>query len=46
MLQVLKMATASQFEDLKVWQDARLLVGAIYSASKQRALNSTRNLQR
>ena len=33
------MATARQFEDLNVWQDARQLVGAIYSASKQRALN-------
>jgi hypothetical protein len=36
------MATARQFEDLKVWQDARELVSAIYSASKQQA---TRNLQ-
>jgi four helix bundle protein len=33
------MATARQFEDLNVWQDARQLVGAIYSASKQRAFN-------
>ena len=31
------MATAQQFEDLNVWQDARQLVGAIYSASKTRA---------
>jgi len=34
------MATARQFEDLKVWQDARQLVGVIYSTSKQRAFNS------
>lgn len=34
------MATVRQFEDLKVWQDARQLVGAVYSASKQRAFNS------
>lgn len=34
------MATAKQFEDLKVWQDARQLVGTIYSTSKQRAFNS------
>jgi four helix bundle protein len=33
------MATARQFEDLNVWQDARQLVGAIYSTSKQRAFN-------
>ena len=33
------MATARQFEDLNVWQDARLLVAAVYSAAKQRALN-------
>jgi len=31
------MATARQFEDLQVWQDARLVVSAIYSASKSRA---------
>ena len=31
------MATAKQFEDLGVWQDARELVKEIYSASKQRA---------
>ena len=30
------MATAKQFEDLRVWQDARVLVKAIYEASKQR----------
>ncbi|HMP83458.1 MAG TPA: four helix bundle protein [Verrucomicrobiota bacterium] len=30
------MATAQQFEDLGVWQDARALVKAIYTASKQR----------
>jgi len=33
------MATARQFEDLNVWQDARQLVGTIYSASRQRAFN-------
>ncbi len=33
------MATAKQFEDLNVWQDARQLVGAVYSASKARAFN-------
>jgi len=31
------MATAKQFEDLGVWQDARALVREIYRASKQRA---------
>jgi four helix bundle protein len=30
------MATAKQFEDLGVWQDARALVKAIHAASKQR----------
>lgn len=30
------MATAQQFEDLHVWQDARVLVQDIYAASKQR----------
>ena len=30
------MATAHQFEDLHVWQDARVLVKDIYAASKQR----------
>ena len=30
------MATAQQFEDLHVWQDARALVNSIYTASKQR----------
>ena len=30
------MATAQQFEDLHVWQDARVLVKDIYAASKQR----------
>ena len=30
------MATAQQFEDLHVWQDARALVKDIYTASKQR----------
>ena len=33
------MATARQFEDLAVWQEARQLVGAIYATSKQRAFN-------
>ena len=31
------MATAKQFEDLGVWQDARVLVKDIYTASKHRA---------
>jgi four helix bundle protein len=30
------MATAQQFEDLRVWQDARVLVKDIYAASKPR----------
>ena len=30
------MATVKQFEDLGVWQDARVLVKAIYATSKQR----------
>ena len=30
------MATAQQFEDLHVWQEARALVKNIYTASKQR----------
>ena len=33
------MATARQFEDLNVWQEARQLVGTIYAASRQRAFN-------
>jgi four helix bundle protein len=33
------MATARQFEDLSVWQEARQLVGAIYTVSKQRAFH-------
>jgi four helix bundle protein len=33
------MATARQFEDLAVWQEACRLVGAIYTASRQRAFN-------
>ena len=33
------MSTVRQFEDLHVWQDARQLVGAVYSASKARAFN-------
>lgn len=31
------MATAKQFEDLGVWQDARALVKTIHAASKRRA---------
>lgn len=34
------MATARQFEDLKVWQEARQFVSAVYCVSKQRAFNS------
>ena len=30
------MATAKQFEDLGIWQDARVLVKEIYTASRQR----------
>ena len=33
------MATAQQLEDLGVWQDARVLVKEIYTASKQRAFS-------
>jgi four helix bundle protein len=33
------MPTAKQFEDLNVWQDARQLVGTVYSASKARAFS-------
>jgi four helix bundle protein len=32
------MATARQFEDLNVWQDARQLVGAVYTASRLRVV--------
>ena len=31
------MATAKQFEDLGVWQDARVLVKQVYAISRQRA---------
>src|ERR1700744_6558102 len=31
------MATARQFEDLQVWQDARQVVNAVYTVSKTRA---------
>jgi four helix bundle protein len=31
------MATAQQFEDLRVWQDARKLVSDVYAATKQRS---------
>jgi len=33
------MATARQFEDLSVWQEARQLVNAIYNSTKQRAFH-------
>jgi four helix bundle protein len=33
------MATARQFEDLNVWQEARQLVGVVYSTSKTRTFN-------
>jgi four helix bundle protein len=33
------MATARQFEDLAVWQEARQLVDAIYATSRQRAFS-------
>jgi four helix bundle protein len=33
------MATARQFEDLAVWQEARQLVDVIYTASRQRAFS-------
>lgn len=33
------MATVRQFEDLQVWQDARQLVGAVYSVSKARVFS-------
>ena len=33
------MATARQFEDLAVWQEARQIVGVIYAVSKQRTFN-------
>jgi four helix bundle protein len=33
------MATARQFEDLNVWQDARRLVGSIYTVSRMRVFN-------
>ena len=33
------MATVKQFEDLHVWQDARQMVNAVYSASNARAFN-------
>jgi four helix bundle protein len=39
------MATARQFEDLKVWQDARQVVGAIYAASKPRGFQSDSSLR-
>jgi hypothetical protein len=39
------MATARQFEDLNVWQDARQLVRMTYSASTARAFRSDRSLR-
>ncbi|MDE3066528.1 MAG: four helix bundle protein [Verrucomicrobiota bacterium] len=33
------MATARQFEELEVWQQARQLVGAIYGATRPRAFH-------
>jgi four helix bundle protein len=33
------MATARQFEDLNVWQEARQLVNVIYESTKQRAFH-------
>jgi four helix bundle protein len=33
------MATARQFEDLAVWQEARQIVAVIYAVSKQRGFN-------
>jgi four helix bundle protein len=35
-----KMATARQFEDLAVWQEARQLVAAVYQSTKQRAFQA------
>ena len=39
------MATARQFEDLKVWHDARQVVGSVYSVSKLRAFQSDSGLR-
>jgi four helix bundle protein len=39
------MATAKQFEDLGVWQDARQLAKDIYAASKRRAFYRDRGLR-
>src|SRR5437870_13281851 len=38
------MATAQQFEDLRVWQDARKLVTDVYEATNVRALGRDRDL--
>jgi four helix bundle protein len=39
------MATARQLEDLNVWQEARLVVGAICAASRAKAFNQDFNLR-
>jgi len=38
------MATAQQFEDLHVWQDARKLVNQVYQATKLRGFSRDRDL--
>jgi hypothetical protein len=38
------MATAKQFEDLGVWQDARILVREIYSVANQRGFALSRRI--
>ena len=38
------MATARQFEDLHVWQDARQLVNQVYQATKLRGFSRDRDL--
>jgi four helix bundle protein len=39
------MATAQQFEDLHVWQDARKLVDQVYQATKLRGFSRDRDLR-
>ena len=39
------MATAQQFEDLHVWQDARKLVVQVYQATKLRGFSRDRDLR-
>jgi four helix bundle protein len=39
------MATAQQFEDLQVWQDARILVREVYKITKIRAFRSDFSLK-